>query len=506
MGDIRVKIVLDSVHGSVEIPAKYFDTVIDTSYFQRLRRIEQNSCRSVFPSARHDRFIHSIGVYHIGSRIADNISLKYGLSGKNILPANYESVLESYKLACLLHDVGHTPFSHTFEIYFDYEEARKRLIEVVDDDDFEDDLLQTTKPATHEVISAYVAIRIFGDKLNSENDNIDWSLIVRMITGVPFIKRRNRTFENAMIELLHGEIIDADRLDYVCRDVWAGGYKNLSVDLTRLINSIGILKDDSGCYSVVYSSKALNEIEAVLNIKNFQYLYVLNHHKVLLEQHYLVEAMKLASCDILGLPSATADQRDNALRTLCDLSVYFEPKKLGRTQYRFHMPCDDDFVAIMKQSDNENPYRQYWLERKYPHVPLWKSKLEYFNIFTSVLGTLSEDMASKLSEMLKSDECRSFICSKLNIDPSDIIVRGVKTKISYLDAEKINVSLNNTLIPYSQLKHDSFSVIVPNVDFCYMYVNLQKMEDGEIRTRKKKLIELLKDFVAEKLRGMWSLN
>lgn len=506
MEDLRVKIVLDSVHGSVEIPAKYFEAVIDTSYFQRLRRIEQNSCRSVFPSARHDRFIHSIGVYHIGSRIADNISLKYGLSGKNILPDNYKSVLESYKLACLLHDVGHTPFSHTFENYFDYEKTKKLLIDRIDDNDYEDDLLKTTKPATHEAISAYVAVKIFGNKLNFEKDNIDWSLVVRMITGVRFIKRRNRTFENAMIELLHGEIIDADRLDYVCRDVWAGGYKNLSVDLTRLINSIGIYKDVSGQYSVIYSSKALNEIEAVLNIKNFQYLYVLNHHKVLLEQHYLVEAMKLAACDMIGLPIATADQRDDALRSLCDLSIYFEPKVLGVSRYRLYMPCDDDFVAIMKQSDGDNPYRQYWLERKYPHVPLWKSKLEYFNIFKSVLGTVSEGIASKLSAMLKSDECKSYICQHLGLDSPDMIVRGVKAKISYLDAEKINVSLNNTLIPYSQLKHDSFAVIGTNVDFCYIYVNISKLGNGDTREKKMILIELLKDFISKKLRGMWVGN
>lgn len=505
MEKFRVKIVLDSVHGSVEIPAKYFETVIDTAYFQRLRRIEQNSCRSVFPSARHDRFIHSIGVYHIGSRIADNIKIKYGTSGSNILPDNYELVLESYKLACLLHDVGHTPFSHTFENYFDYEKTKKLLVELIDDN-YGNDLSSTTKPATHEAISAYVALKIFGDKLTKEKDNIDWNLIARMITGVRFPKSQNKSFENAMIELLHGEIIDADRLDYVCRDVWAGGYKNLSVDLTRLINSIGIYKNDKGQYSVAYSSKALNEIEAVLNIKNFQYLYVLNHHKVLLEQYYLVEAMKLASCDMFGLPSTTPDERDNALRTLCDISIYFEPKELGSSKYRLHLPCDDDFVAIMKQPQGDNLYRQYWLNRKYPHVPLWKSKLEYFNIFASVLGTVSDSIASDLSIMLSSDECIMYMCQHLEMEMSDIIIKGVKAKISYLDAEKINVSLNNTLIPYSQLKHDSFSVIGPNMNFCYIYVNLQKFGEGDIHEKKKLIIELLKDFIATKLRGMWGVN
>lgn len=75
-----------------------------------------------------------------------------------------------------------------------------------------------------------------------------------------------------MIELIHGDMIDADGLDYVCRDVWAGGYRNFTIDIDRLINSIEIVYNNTSGYSVAYNAKALNEIETVLNIKNFQYL------------------------------------------------------------------------------------------------------------------------------------------------------------------------------------------------------------------------------------------
>ena len=68
-----MKKVLDSVHGYILIPDRYFKYIIDTEYFQRLRRIEQTSTRSIFPSARHDRFIHSLGVYHIGNMIATQL-------------------------------------------------------------------------------------------------------------------------------------------------------------------------------------------------------------------------------------------------------------------------------------------------------------------------------------------------------------------------------------------------------------------------------------------------
>jgi len=77
MAGLEEKRILDSVHGYIRIEEKYIKNVIDTEYFQRLRRIEQTSTRSLFPSARHDRFIHSLGVFHLGSKIVENLSKYY---------------------------------------------------------------------------------------------------------------------------------------------------------------------------------------------------------------------------------------------------------------------------------------------------------------------------------------------------------------------------------------------------------------------------------------------
>lgn len=68
-----MKNILDTVHGHILIPEEYLEKIIDTAEFQRLRRIEQSPIRSVYPSARHDRFIHSLGVYHIGQMIANQL-------------------------------------------------------------------------------------------------------------------------------------------------------------------------------------------------------------------------------------------------------------------------------------------------------------------------------------------------------------------------------------------------------------------------------------------------
>ncbi|MDE6272735.1 MAG: HD domain-containing protein [Muribaculaceae bacterium] len=519
-----MKTVLDSVHGTISIHKDFFEKVIDTAHFQRLRRIEQNSCRSVYPSARHDRFIHSLGVYYIGSRIADEIERKYkekkieNIRDK-ILPSNWDQIKKTYKLACLLHDVGHSPFSHTFEEFFGREYALNRLKELLDDDKFNEDVDNSKQlPAEHELISAMVAVKIY----RSRFDDVDWVLLSRMITGYRYLEENKTStgekellpdgsFENTMIELIHGDIIDADGLDYVCRDVWAGGYRNYNINLNRLIRSINILKEDlinnTGetvyRYSVVYSSKALNEIETVLNVKNFQYLYVIKHHKVLLEQYYLVEAMKSCACYHCYIPTTTSNDRDNALRKICDPKIFTEVKNLPISQYKLTRPTDDDFVALMKLAPADK-YIEGWFSRKFTHEPLWKSKLEYFNIFAPILGSISNGSRFNIVEFLKNDKFKKYLADRYNWDSDDIIVIEVTSKIRKLDPRKIKVSINDDNIPFSTLYHDSFSVIGSNKPFCYVYFNFKKHDMIRNPQSIGNIVEIIKNYLSEQLRKLWT--
>lgn len=498
--DNKIQHFNDSVHGTISVPTKYCEKIIDTSYFQRLRRIEQNSCRSVFPSARHDRFIHSLGVYHLGTLIIDSIKDKF--NKKKVNPDNADVIYNTYLIACLLHDVGHTPFSHTFEDFFNIEKIEGEIKELLNDESFNNDIEKVKKAAPHEAISAYISIKVFGTVLKEWG--LDLKLLVRMITGYKYLENGEPkpSFENAMIELIHGDIIDADGLDYVCRDVWAGGYKNFSIDLYRLINSIEIVCENSK-YRVAYNSKALNEIEAVLNIKNFQYLYVIKHHKVLLEQYLLVESMKLTACYHLDVPSDSKDARDNALRTLCDYNIYINPKILPKSNYRLFCPMDDDFIALMKLEVSDNPYVKQWFSRNFETSPLWKSKMEYFNVFKSVFTSLSENSIKNMHKLLLSPECKHFLCAKLKLEEKDVIVIEVKPKFRRLNENKIDIILNNKIEKYSELNHDMFSVIGEKLPFCYMYINFKDINDIDKKTHIDYIISLLKDFLINGLRDQW---
>ena len=63
------KIFKDCVHGYIRVPTDMVRFFIDTEIFQRLRYIEQTGMRTLYPSARHDRFIHSLGTYYLGSKV-----------------------------------------------------------------------------------------------------------------------------------------------------------------------------------------------------------------------------------------------------------------------------------------------------------------------------------------------------------------------------------------------------------------------------------------------------
>jgi HD superfamily phosphohydrolase len=118
---IHKKLIMDPVHGGIPL-LSHEVAIIDHPLFQRLRYICQNDILSlVFPGATHSRFLHSIGVMHVGGRMframVEN-SLKYRTELKHQLSIETLNAISFFnqlvRCACLLHDVGHSSFSHQF--------------------------------------------------------------------------------------------------------------------------------------------------------------------------------------------------------------------------------------------------------------------------------------------------------------------------------------------------------------------------------------------------------
>ena len=459
----------------------FIEHIIDTRYFQRLRRVEQTSIRSVYPSARHDRFIHSLGVYHIGSLIVEHLKKEakaYKYWGTT--EASMAIIYDSYLAACLLHDIGHAPFSHTFEHFFGQKSALvKRLKDVVNNKDFDNDLdliMEKDAPNYHEFMSAIVTCTKFKEGLS--RISIDYELVARMITGT-FYHKNNQTHQihNCFISLLHGNIIDADRLDYACRDVWASGYSTSSIDLRRLISAIHIMKNsDNKDYVVCFESNSLNEIDGVLNVKDFQVRYVINHHTVSYEQWLLEQAARKMALEYY--PNIEQDQNGFlALGQILNEKTITDSIKLPNGNIISNI-SDDDLVFLMKQSPNK--FYDEWSSRQYSHFPLWKSRDEFSFYFNGYDPTVQVER-SKFENAIKA------ILASEGENAKDVII----TEATFKPRVKMNslyIMVANQVVRYTDICPASQDL---NRNQLFYYVFLPKLDGEDRNEREERIIRLI---------------
>lgn len=200
----REKVFRDPVHDYVHIRDKIILRLIDTKEFQRLRRIKQLGTSSfTFHGAEHSRFNHSLGVYEITRRIIDLFERQYpSLSTNDGLWKTEERMVAL--CAALLHDIGHGPFSHTFEGIFhtDHEALTQQII---------------TSPETE----INQVLRYFGE---------DFPTKVASVI--------NKTYPNQQVVQIISSQIDADRMDYLLRDAYYAGVSYGTFDLTRILRVI----------------------------------------------------------------------------------------------------------------------------------------------------------------------------------------------------------------------------------------------------------------------------
>lgn len=289
-----IKLFKDSVHGYISIPKCFVNNLIDIEAFQRLRNIDQTGMRILYPNAKHDRFSHSLGVYHLGCKavdtLLDNFSRerywKISSDSKYITFWAKNKVL--FLIACLLHDIGHTPFSHALEQIVlensrsvsetsgepQEERLDEQLAKKIGELEHNSEKICRIDAAPHEILgSMYIVThlcdaieRVFDDLIEKQypsvgtnnilyaeyydynpiidkNDlNGDIAFIARMILGLKYNNfQPEKQIRNCFIELLNGGNFDVDKLDYVIRDTKMSGINNVSIDMERLLGSVCIV-------------------------------------------------------------------------------------------------------------------------------------------------------------------------------------------------------------------------------------------------------------------------
>lgn len=239
--------ILDPIHGSIPI-TQIENKIISTPLFQRLRKITQLSQGPlVFPGATHNRFQHSLGTMHVMDKLLNTLDQGDHLPEKKI---DYERVVQSMRLAALLHDCGHLPFSHTFE--------NKYKDENINHEYFSKCLI--TKSMLRDILS---------------NNGYNPNTIASIIEGQPRITDPDfRTFI-ILYPLLSSEF-DADRMDYLLRDSYFTGVPYGKFDLDRICNLI-TMKDDLLCFD----EKAQTAVEDFLFSRYQMYRIVYIHKTVI---------------------------------------------------------------------------------------------------------------------------------------------------------------------------------------------------------------------------------
>lgn len=294
-----VKIIRDLVHGYINLTS-FELKLIDSTPLQRLKDIRQLTCQQVYPSARHTRFEHSLGVMELTRRAIDSLNHNNYINKQNKKISENKIISDRLKfnivLAALLHDVGHCPFSHLGEQQMDKMEVWNRLrsdIHNVIPGSSLDQVYQSPKydnypekSAIHEQISCILILEYYkkffdaeSDKMRRCNLSIDYEYILRCIMGVEYKFSGSGDFlemnlYNSLIGLINSNIFDMDKLDYIMRDSQFTGIGTPIVDTQRLFKNMFLWDDNS----IVFSSKAIPVLQNMIEARDDLYMYVYNHH------------------------------------------------------------------------------------------------------------------------------------------------------------------------------------------------------------------------------------
>lgn len=225
------KVLKDPVHDEIVVEDPWIWDLVNTSAVQRLRRIRQlGTSYLTFHGAEHSRFTHSLGVYETMRRVLSYLHKEYGWP-------NTERDKKLALAAALLHDVGHGPFSHTFETIYPmhHEEWTKRIL-------LEDD----------EVASQLALV----------DDSFAEDLV-----GILGKRGKYRTIEQLITSQL-----DVDRMDYLLRDAMNTGVNYGRFELGRLVRSLALADG-----SVVLKHSGIHTAEQYILARYFMYTQVYLH-------------------------------------------------------------------------------------------------------------------------------------------------------------------------------------------------------------------------------------
>lgn len=309
--------IRDPVHSTIEFDEKE-KTVIDHPCVQRLRFIRQLGMTFlVYPGAEHDRFSHAVGAMHVAGRVWKRIEETSG----DLLREYFKSKELAYfrrmlRMAALLHDVGHPPFSHVSERFM----PRIGVLSLPWDWFIK---INKNQQATHEDYSVLLisSLGLGSGSIFSKDEAQDIASLVHH--GVKPSKKWDKLFgsgtgrkgiHNLLRSLISGEL-DVDRMDYLLRDGHFTGVTYGFFDIDHIIQNLGVTINSKKELVLTLDSTAVRAFEDFLLARYHMFLQVYLHKTTLSFDYFLEEALadRELTLDFPGDTDGYLNLRDSTL-------------------------------------------------------------------------------------------------------------------------------------------------------------------------------------------------
>ncbi|PAL11329.1 HD domain-containing protein [Peribacillus simplex] len=444
--------IRDPIHNYIYL-TEVEEEIVKHKLFQRMRFITQNGLAYfTYPSNRNDRFLHSLGCMQIGGDIFLNATnnlfeeendtidylddaydylrntssfdeaikkyseqndksfIKYGLNTlederyiKEYGPEKRKFaravLFQSVRLACLLHDIGHFPFSHTVEYGF------KKVIENNNPEELSEHLKSIALgKELHEAFGVKLLDVIIPEYENAFHN------ICRELAREILSNSNSNEIIVSLYKIVSGEI-DADRLDYSLRDPYSSGLELGLFDKERLINNFAIvsyMEDDIKKFEFLPKVQALSAIESFYHQRYLTYKYLIYHHN----KTRMDEIVKELSLSFIDIYFSEDEKYRDLKKILLENNFDYLWKKQNEEYYycnenwyyeliqKFYVILDKPEIEDLELKEIKN-LLEIILFRKTEHVYTYFKRYDMFHEFIEKLYNESNFPKSPLREMLK---------------------------------------------------------------------------------------------------------
>ncbi|QLH74215.1 MAG: HD domain-containing protein [Methanomassiliicoccales archaeon] len=361
------KVIHDSVHGSVKVEGFFVD-VMHRPEVQRLHGVHQlGMAYLVFPGAHHTRMEHSLGTFHVAGRMADALGIS-------------EEDKRTVQAAALLHDIGHSPYSHTLEAVLEHRtgmshtDVGKAMIsgDLRVWDDEEEEVLGPQRTIAELLEENGVDPDLVADIIVSPEDpNPNGQCTLAVDDG-----QAHFNSDRFLRQIIHGPV-DADQMDYLLRDSHYTGVAHGTIDLDRLLDTMEIHNGD-----VTIRKNGIVAVEGLMVARSLMYTSVYFHKTVRIAEMMLCKAVEHAS--------------EEAIRSV-------------------HRDTDS---SLSEKLFAEGGHASRIMT-------MLKYRRLYKKAFSLSIGDLDEEQLNILSQLTDYDRRRAKereIAEKANLDEADIIV------------------------------------------------------------------------------------